>query len=319
MLKLILVPTDMSAFAEQALPTALMIAKREHADLEIVHVYEHILPELTQNAPPLDPTLDLELHRRARERLEKLAERLHKETHVSVRATLLEGAVEEELASYIEKRHADLVVMATHGKGGLSVMWLGDVTEDLVRRSFAPVLLVKPNEKAPATTPARSFGRVLIPLDGSRLAEEAIDHAVVVAGVRDVEYLLLHVLPPFNDDEPIAINPVDDLRYQEAKDYLEGIAKNFRALGVNMNYRTFRHESAARAILETADNIAADLIAMETHGRGGLTRLIMGGVADKVLRGSKVPMLMHRPHAQEKSHAGEESAASTASGSGRSK
>jgi nucleotide-binding universal stress UspA family protein len=317
MLKLILVPTDMSAFAEQALPTALMIAKREKADLELVHVYEYILPELTQNAPPLDPTLDIELHRRVRERLEALAARLEKENHVSVRATVLDGAVDEELAQYVEKRHADLVVMATHGKGGLSVMWLGDVTEDLVRRSFAPVLLVKPNEKAPAS-PVRSFSRVLIPLDGSRLAEEAIDHAVVVAGVRDVEYMLLHVLPPFNDDESIAVNPVDDLLYQEAIDYLDGIARNFRALGANMNYRAFRHDSAARAILETADKTAADLIAMETHGRGGLTRLVMGGVADKVLRGSKVPMLMHRPHAEERSHAGEESAASTASGSRRS-
>ena len=315
MLKLLLVPTDMSPFAEQALPTALMIAKQENADLELVHVYDYLEPELTQNAPPVDSSFDHEMHRQLREQLEALAERWQKETSVSIRVTVLDGEAEEQLASYIENRHADLVVMSTHGKGGLSTLWLGNVTENLIRRSFAPVLLIKPKENAPPMFSARSFSRVLIPLDGSRLAEAAIDHAMVVAGIRDVEYLLLRALPPFGRGESVTMNPIDDLVHQEAMDYLDGIARNFRSLGANMNYRAFRHNSAARAILETADNTAADLIAMETHAHGRLKRLLMSGVADKVLRGSRMPMLMHRPHLEERSHTGQESAASTASAS----
>jgi nucleotide-binding universal stress UspA family protein len=319
MLNLILVPLDRSSYAEQALPWAVMIAKREHADLELVHVYEMILPELTQNAPPLDPTLDLELHRRAREWLETLAEQVHKESNVSVKATLLEGAVEEELAAYIEKRHADLVAMSTHGTGGISHVWLGDTANDLAQRSYAPVLLVKPKEGGSSTASAREFRHVLIPLDGSRFAEEAIDHAVVVAGIRDVEFVLVNVLPPFNDDDdPIALLPEDDIRLQAAKDYLEELVRNFRSLGVNMSSRAFRAENTARAILDAADRIAADLIAMETHGEGGVKRLIMGGVADKVLRASKVPVLMHRPHFEERTHAKHDAESSTARESRRS-
>jgi nucleotide-binding universal stress UspA family protein len=159
---------------------------------------------------------------------------------------------------------------------------------------------------------------VLIPLDESRDAEEAIDHAVVVAGIHDVEFILLEVLPPFSDGDPIALLPEDDIRLQASKDYLEGIAKNFQSLGINMSSRAIRHENTARAILETADGARVDLIAMETREKGGLRHVLMGGVADKVLRGAKVPMLMHRPRVEEKAHAGQEAAESMASGSRRS-
>jgi nucleotide-binding universal stress UspA family protein len=316
MLNLILVPLDRSSLAEQALPWAVMIAKRERADLELVHVWDMILPELTQNAPPLDPTFDLELRRRAREWLETLAERVHEESHVSAKATLLDGAVEEELASYIERRHFDLVVMSTHGRGGISHLWLGDTADDLAQRSYAPVLLVKPKEGGSSTASPRELGRVLIPLDGSHMAEEAIDHAVVVAGIRDVEFVLVNVLPRF-DEDVIALLPEDDIRLQAAKDYLEELVRNFRSLGANMSARAFRADNTARAILDTAEGMTADLIAMETHGQGGVKRLLMGGVADKVLRASKVPVLMHRPHLEERSHAKHAAESSAASESRR--
>jgi nucleotide-binding universal stress UspA family protein len=319
MLKLILVPLDGSAFSEQALPTALNIAKREKADVELVHVYEMILPELTQGAPPLDPTLDLELRRKAQERLEALAERLRKSTSVSVKATVLEGDVDDALATYIEREHVDLVVMSTHGHGGLSRLWIGGVASDLVQRSRAPVLLIKPDDGRSPKTRARSFNHVLIPLDGTPYAQEAIDHAIVVAGVHDVDYLLLMVLPPIGEmsDVPIIGLPDDNALHEAAMSYLEGVAKNFRALGVNMDFRTVRHSSTARAILEVAETTAADLIAMDSRGRGGLKRLLIGGVADKVMRASKVPMLMHRPQLDERVPAGHEAESSTAAKSRR--
>jgi nucleotide-binding universal stress UspA family protein len=316
MIKLILVPLDGSAFSEQALPTAQAIAKRENADLELVHVYEMIWPRLTQAAPPLDPSLDLELRNRAHERLEKLAESMRNSTGISVKATLLDGVPEDELAAYIERRHIDLVVMSTHGHGGVSRLWLGGIGSDLVERSAAPMLLIKPEAAGSPKTRARSFSHVLIPLDGSRLGEEAIDHAIVVAGIDDVEYQLLLVLPPISEvtDDPVIGLPNDEELHEVAVSYLEGVAKNFRALGVNVDYRTVRHASKARAILDAADASGSDLIAMETHGGGGLRRRVIGGVADKVMRASKVPILMHRPHVDERTKAGNESASAMTTG-----
>jgi nucleotide-binding universal stress UspA family protein len=316
MLKLILVPLDGSAFSEQALPTAQAIAKRENADLELVHVYEMIWPQLTESAPPLDPSLDLELRKRALERLEKIAETLRGSTGISVKATLLDGVPEDELATYIERRHVDLVVLSTHGHGGISRLWLGGIGSDLVERSFAPVLLIKPEAVGSPKTRTRSFSHVLIPLDGSRLGEEAIDHAIVVAGINDVQYQLLLVLPQADEvsDVPIAGLPNDEQLHEVAVSYLEGVAKNFRALGVNVDFRTVRHASKARAILDAADASGSDLIAMETHGGGGLKRRLIGGVADKVMRASKVPMLMHRPHVDEGARADNESVAAMTTG-----
>jgi nucleotide-binding universal stress UspA family protein len=316
MIKLILVPLDGSEFAEQALPTAQAIAKRENADMELVHVYEMIWPQLTQNAPPLDPSLDLELRRRVLERLEKLAESLRASTGISVKATLLDGTPEDELAAYIARRHIDLVVMSTHGHGGISRLWLGGIGSDLVERSLSPVLLIKPEAAGSPKTRARSFSHVLIPLDGSRLGEEAIDHAIVVAGITDVEYQLLLVLPPIGEvaDVPLSGLPDDEQLHEVAVSYLDGVAKNFRALGVTVNFQTVRHASKARAILDAADATGADLIAMETHGGGGLRRKLMGGVADKVMRASKVPILMHRPQLENRSQAGNEAASAMTSG-----
>jgi nucleotide-binding universal stress UspA family protein len=233
-----------------------------------------------------------------------------------VKATILDGTPEDELAGYIERRHVDLVVMATHGHGGISRLWLGGIASNLVERSLAPVLLIKPEAAGSPKTRTRSFSHVLIPLDGSRLGEEAIDHAIVVAGIDDVEYQLLLVLPPIGEvtDVPIIGLPNDEQLHEVAISYLEGIAKNFRALGVNVDYRTVRHASKARAILDAADASGSDLIAMETHGGGGLRRRLMGGVADKVMRASKVPMLMHRPHLDERAHAGNESSSAMSAG-----
>jgi nucleotide-binding universal stress UspA family protein len=316
MIKLILVPLDGSAFSEQALPTAQAIAKRGNADLELVHVYEMIWPRLTQGTPPLDPSLDLELRKRALERLEKLAETLRDSSGLSAKATLLDGVPEDELAAYIERRHVDLVVMATHGHGGISRLWLGGIASNVADRSFAPVLLIKPEAAGSPKTRTRSFSHVLIPLDGSRLGEEAIDHAIVVAGIDDVEYQLLLVLPPIGEvvDVPVIGLPNDEELHEVAVSYLEGVAKNFRALGVNVDFRTVRHVSKARAILDAADANGSDLIAMETHGGSGLRQRLMGSVADKVLRASKVPMLMHRPHPDERAHTSNEAASAMTTG-----
>ena len=120
MLKRIIVPLDGSGFGEQAIPTAIRLAERESAEVELVHVYEALPPYLVQGAPPLDPTLDVELMKERESYLRTIAEELRGSTSAPVRTTVLEGVpTAEVLAEYIARRQADLVVMATHGRGGL--------------------------------------------------------------------------------------------------------------------------------------------------------------------------------------------------------
>lgn len=298
MLKLILVPLDGSAFGEQALPMALRIAEREHAELELVHVYGIFPPYFTQGAPPLDPRLDEELRKDRASYLDAVAEWLRRSTTVPVKATLLDGpVVGSTLVEHIATRGADLVVMATHGRGGLSRVWLGSVASDVVRNSIAPLLLIRPSESGSRTEAARPFGRVLIPLDGSPAGEEAIEHAVAVAGDPVVRYYLFHVIEPvayLAESADMAF--VHETKLEAAAQaYLEAIADRIRARGFEVDTRVLSHPQPARAILEYADEIQADLIAMETHGRSGLTRLLMGSVVDKVVRATPLPVLLHRP------------------------
>lgn len=301
MLKLILVPLDGSAFGEQALPTALRIAERERAELELVHVYESIPPSRTIGAPALDPRLDNELRKDRSSYLDAVAARLRRQTTAPVAATILEGPVGLALANHIAARGVDLVVMATHGRGGLSRVWLGSVASELIRVAGAPLLLMRPDESGSRTLPAHPFRRVLIPLDGSPAGDEALEHAVAIAGDVGVEYLLLHVLTPIlYIGEPTNFADPDESEMEAAAEaYLGDVADRIRVRGFTVDTRILRHTQPARGILEVAEESEVDLIAMETHGRSGVARLVMGSVADKVVRASPIPVLLHRPRFDE--------------------
>lgn len=293
--KLVLVPLDGSGHGEQAIPMALRTAARDRADIELVHVYEAIPPWRVQGAPAFDAALDTELKRDRKAYLDALAEWMRRRAGVAVTTTLLEGEVGLALLQHIAARRAELVVMTTHGRGGLSRLWLGSVASDLARSSSAPVLLIKPLESSSRAQAAPPFRRVLVPLDGSTEGEEAVEHAMAVAAEPGVRFVLLHVITPilYIADPASVVYPDEVEMTAWAKERLGAVAQRVRARGVAVEIRIVRHSQPARAILECADDTEADLIAMETHGWRGATRLLLGSVTDKVLRAAAVPMLVH--------------------------
>jgi nucleotide-binding universal stress UspA family protein len=297
MLRVIVVPLDGSSFGEQPLPTAIQIAERQRAELELVHVYVTLPPYLTQGVPPFDPALDAALRKDRQGYLDSVADWVRKSSSAKVTATLLEGLdVAPTLAAYLTERHADLVVMATHGRGGLSRVWLGSVANDLVRHAETPVLLIRPIESGSRENKALPFQHLLVPLDGTTADEEAIDDALVVAGEKDVELVLLHVVVPVVFiAEPVETALLVENAVESAMtEYLENVARRVRARGVSVVTRVKPDPSPVHAILELASEHRTDLIAMETHARTGLSRLLLGSVTDKVIRAAQVPVLVHR-------------------------
>jgi nucleotide-binding universal stress UspA family protein len=297
MLKLVIVPLDGSEFGEQALPLANVLAERQRAAIELVHVYETLLPFQVQGAPPIDPVFDLDLRRDRQAYLDRLAEWLRGTTAAAVTAVLLEGeTAAAAIREHVARRHADLVVMATHGRGGLSRFWIGTTSLDVMRHSPAPVLLFRPEAKGSKARAVEPFARVLIPLDGAPADEEAIDHAIAVAGDRTVEFHLLQVIVPLAYfAEPVNTALLEDIELDEvARAYLEDVASRFRSRGLAVSIQVLHHSSPAAAILDVAGEHGVDLIAMETHGRSGVAKLLFGSVTDKVVRASEVPVLVHR-------------------------
>ena len=141
------------------------------------------------------------------------------------------------------------------------------------------------------------YKRVLVPLDGSRLAEGILPFVLQIAGPLDLEVVLVRVVEPVMPQalEGTGQFVVDDVaaRLREARQYLAPVAEDLRSRGVRVTTDA-RHGEPLTELLAAARDSQADLIAMTTHGRSGLGRLLFGSIAEAVLRRAKIPVLMMR-------------------------
>lgn len=292
----VMVPLDGSEFAGRALPTARGVARRSGARLLLVHVHAGYPPARAPEAPESLVEADRALVEEERRRLEAAAEEVRAEG-LEAETLFEEGPVAETLAERAGER-ADLLVMATHGRGAFSRFWLGSVADGLARRCSVPMLFVRPDGTSP-TEP--DFERILLPLDGSELAEGILPAASAIGRLFDAAFTVLRVLrPPFRpaiayEDLPVPLD-AEVITEQEdrAADYVEGVARRLRSEGLAARGRVVHGTATAAEIREVAEEEGADLVAMATHGRGGLERLVLGSVADKVLRSATRPVLLHR-------------------------
>ncbi len=309
MYRSILVPLDGSVFGEHALPWALSIARRASASIRLVHV--HTPPG---GAPELgayyDDALDRHLLTHEKAYLDHVARRLNQAAGLEAATDLLEGDVAAAVRNAAEGTAAGLVVMTTHGRGPLDRFWLGSVADRLLRELPVPLLLVRPGEGLPDLQCDPVAKHVLLPLDGTPLAEQMIKPAVALGSLMDADYTLLRVVrpgqPPTYPLEGVTLGQLAEAAAREAEErerrlrehveeYLEEVAAGLRLRGLRVQTRAVVDPQPAAAILRAGAAPACDLIALATHARRGLSRLVLGSVADKVIRGAAVPVLVYRP------------------------
>ncbi|MFW5951211.1 MAG: universal stress protein, partial [Gemmatimonadota bacterium] len=211
MLRRIVVPLDGSDFARSALPYAVALASSD-TTLELVSAFDPSA-YLTvtgyggiTGAPGYDAGTEVpaaaaeytvELRRRREEELDRVAEEVRSAFDADVRWTMLDGPPAETIAEHASGE-VDLMVLSTHGRGGLERAWLGSVADRLVQRSPAPLLLVRPREDhahARALESPPRIRRVLVPLDGSRLAEAVLEPAATLADAAGAAVVLASVIP----------------------------------------------------------------------------------------------------------------------------
>ncbi len=294
MVRRVLVPLDGSAFAEQALPFATSIARRAGASLHVVRV--HVPPAPLYCNSEFVPELPVDTAVREGEiaYLDGILKQLSETVPGSVSRNIVDGLVGDALYDHAVATGADLVVMATHGRGPVSRFWLGSVADMLVRRLPMPILLIRPDENTPHSANDVSMRRILITLDGSEAAEQILGPATELGSLTNAEYLLLRVV----ESDAIAARQFPVLQVdhitREAQTYLDAVADRLLARSLRVETRVMINRSPATAILDAAQAWGADLIALETHGRGGIARLGLGSVADKIVRGGLTPLLLHR-------------------------
>ncbi len=204
------------------------------------------------------------------------------------------------LAAHAATTDADLIVMTTHGRSGLARFWLGSVADTLVRLSHLPILLLQPTASEPDFTQPPLFKNIPIPLDGSALAEQILEPAVALGELLGTEYTLLRAVEPLFPVYNLILQTqeLDESALQEAWGYLHQVAQQLAIEERRMHTPGFLATQPADAILESAQRHGNDLIALATHGKRGLTRLMVGSVADKLLRGATIPILVYRAQQQ---------------------
>ena len=298
----ILVPLDGSALAEQAVPLAASIAQRARGKLHLTLVHQLGSAPVDAAAAKLFTSIELATRKSERAYLRGIQARLREGGTRLSSAVTLTGAPGSELARYVREVGIDLVVMATHGRGGIRRAWLGSVADYLIRALEVPVLLVRPQEGRPAPARPPRVAEILVPLDGSPLAEEALDAAARLARILDAEVALLQVVPPvlLGTDLALPLPSTYDEELtatcrQQAQDYLDDIVERMHAQGLRATGVAIVGWNPADAILDVARPERVAVVALATHGRGGLRRLVLGSVADKLVRGADVPVLVYRP------------------------
>lgn len=294
---ILVVPLDGSSFGEFALPPAVEIARRARAKLELLSVDDTRFG--ASDDAESDPSSAAPVRRYLEEILVEVAARSEGEVEYTIRR----GEPAECIADRAREAGADMVVMATHGRGPLSRFWLGSVTDGFVRRAPCPVLVVRPTEDAEPSLD-RPFGisRILVPVDRTEVSVGVVDGAVRLGRLFDARFRLLTVISNGGDQiHPYLSRPsrLDEQwleeASQEARLRLETLAARLRERGIETEVAVVRGKNTAARILEDGREWNADVIAMGTHGRGGLRRTVLGSVADKVLRASRTPVLLQRP------------------------
>ena len=299
----VLVPLDGSPFAEQALPWAAAIAGAARARLRLTLVHQSPSP------PPLDAAtgrlytrIELSLRKVQREYLAKVADEVRREHGVQVAKVTLQGNPAPALARYVGEMDPEIVVMTTHGAGGIRRAWLGSVADQLVRSLEIPMLIIRPREADQVPAGVAALQEILVALDGSRRAEAALPPAATLALLLRAKLALVRVVQPvvpFTDPvRPFPLGFDEELTRlsrAEAQDYLDDVAEWLNAAGVPASAAAVVGSSAFGAIQDAARAPGTGIIALATRGRGGLPRMVLGSVADKLVRGGELPVLVTRP------------------------
>ena len=293
MFRTILVPLDGSPAAERALPLAAALAHAADARLVLVRC------AWTTGVPGWETEQRQEAAtREAQDYLHPIAGELRLQgVRVDIRA--ITAHPDQGILWTLADEHADLVVMTTHGRTGVGRFIYGSVAEAVLTQSHVPVLLVR---AASLVQPSLDPGRdgLLVPLDGSAVAEAVLPYAVEMARVLDATLILVRAVPlpslltPERLVEPALGNEIFKMELQEAEDYLGRLARKLRQDGRRV-LTYVETGGVASTILRKSDELNTVFILMATHGRSGMDRLFFGSVAMEVLRRGDHPVMLVRP------------------------
>ncbi len=298
----IILPLDGSDLSNQARDLAVAIASRANARLTLVtapEVYGLDMAWYTGAAPeatlPMVPITELmaEARRAAADFLAAQQAALEPQG-LTVSTVVIDDMPARAIVQAAEDEEAWLIVMATHGRGGLTRWALGSVADKVLQTAAAPVLVVRAGTRH--ITP--DFDQILVPLDGSRLAEAVLPSVTRLATAFGSLVTLAFVSQEARlGMETAKMTEAQQREVERMAAYLAEQVERLRAAGVTAESEMLAGENPAEVLLHRVGRGDIDLVALTTHGRGGLSRWAYGSVADRLIRHADSPTLILRSQA----------------------
>lgn len=299
MYRRILVPLDGSKLAERVLPYVRLLAEADPTPILLLRVVEPAPPGLVGLSPGVSlAEITAGVATEAQEYLDIVAISLKVEG-LDVASLVHEGNPASCIADEGNRDSGTLIAMSTHGYSGISRWVMGSVTDKVLHATTNPLLIIRARDQA-ATSPNVRLESVIVPLDESALAEQALPHAVYLANALRLKVTPVRVTPTVDAyyryaeyasaDWDNAATQVDD----QAASYLSAIRQKLQSQGVASVEERLLHGPPATAIADLARETKNNLVVMTTHGRSGLGRWVLGSVADRVVRNSGDPVLVVR-------------------------
>lgn len=302
----ILVPLDESKLAEKALPWAEEMAVHFGSKITLLNSgtvedtprHDEVQVYLKKTAGDVEQGIKKAFASRAKTKAEVT-------TAITGVAGMLNNAA-EEILDYADKQDMNMIIMATHGRTGITRWVLGDTANKVARAFSCPILLIRAKTEVPEDV---HISKILVPLDGSKESETVLPYVEAIAGKLKPEIRLLNVVEllyhvyaypaaagyggdgivrvPFNPEE---MKPYKDAGHK----YINGISAKLKEKGYK-NTIEVRVGTPGEEIMEAEKESKPDLVIMSTHGHSGFGRLEHGSIADKVLHGGISPLLLVRP------------------------
>jgi nucleotide-binding universal stress UspA family protein len=291
----ILVPLDGSKTAERVLPYAHALAHTLKLPVELLSVvdFAEIAAHLSvANARYMDALVESEL-KSSKDYLAGIAKTF---IDAAVTCAVKKGRADEVIVEEAAADKATLIMMATHGRSGLNRWLLGSVAEKILRATANPLLLVRAGDESEPVGDA-AIRSVIVPLDGSELAEGVLPTVIELAKALNLEVVLLrsYELPASAYYGENYLPDYEELKArieEETKSYLEGKVAALNAKGLEKVFAAVTEGPAADEIIKYARRRPDALVAMCTHGRSGVRRWVLGSVTEKVVRHSGDPVLV---------------------------
>jgi nucleotide-binding universal stress UspA family protein len=293
----VLVPLDGSLLAECALPHAVAIARAFDAKVVLLRVLEkNLASEKTQ----LFDLVNWQINKTgAKLYLEKTGARLQK-AGLRIETTVLEGLVAESITEFAQSQGMKLIILSSHGRSGLSQWGISSVTQKIIFSAPTSMLIIRAHQPPSSELIEGQYKRIMVPLDGSRRAENVLPMVTLLARFHKTWIHVVHVVktPEMARQMPLAREDVElserivSRNREEAIRYLDQVRLHSTLDGIDVQTHLLTSDNAAAALHELAEKEGIDMVALSAHGYSGTSQWPYGGIVNNFVLYSKVPLLI---------------------------